>query len=97
MEIELASAVAALRDELLEAAAVRGHEIHFLVESIELEFSVELKKDAKAKSGFKAWVVSADAEVGVARGKTHRVKVALTPKTMNNLPVVLEEPPDYER
>ncbi|WP_433541783.1 trypco2 family protein [Streptosporangium sandarakinum] len=81
MEIELADAVEAVRDELL-AAAVRGadSEIAFTVGPIELEFTVELKVDAKAKGGFKAWVVTADAETGVARGRTHKVKVTLTPR-----------------
>ncbi len=81
MEIELADAVAAVRDELVEAAA-RGvdEQVGFVVGPIELEFGVELRRDAKAKLGFKAWVVSADAEAGVSRGRTHRVRVSLTPK-----------------
>ncbi|WP_424532867.1 trypco2 family protein [Sphaerisporangium viridialbum] len=81
MEIELADAVQAVRDELLEAA-VRGlgSEIAFTVGPIELEFTVELKADAKAKFGFKAWVVTGDAEAGVSRGRTHKVKLTLTPK-----------------
>src|ERR1044072_1019993 len=80
MDIELAAAVAALRDELV-AAAGRAPEagVSFKVGPIELEFAVELKVDAKVKSGIKAWVVSADAEAGVARGRTHRVKVTLNP------------------
>ncbi|MFD3843687.1 trypco2 family protein [Streptomyces sp. NPDC058642] len=81
MEIELADAVAVLRDELLDAVA-RGssQEIAFKIGPIELEFAVELRTDAKAKAGFKAWVVSGDVEAAVARGRTHRVKVALTPQ-----------------
>ncbi|WP_449062530.1 trypco2 family protein [Planomonospora algeriensis] len=81
MEIELADAVQALRDELLEAA-VRGSGsgIAFAVGPIELEFAVELKADAKVKGGFKAWVVSGDVEAGLARGRTHKVKVTLTPR-----------------
>lgn len=82
MEIELADAVAALRDELLEAAARgAGQEIAFAVGSVELEFAVELRADAKAKAGFKAWVLaSADVEAGAGRTSVHRVKVTLTPK-----------------
>ncbi|MDT0448558.1 trypco2 family protein [Streptomyces hesseae] len=81
MEIELAAAVAALRDELT-AAVARGseQEIKFQVGPIELEFTVELRQDVKAKAGFKAWVVSGDGEAGLARSRTHRVTVALTPK-----------------
>ncbi|MFF7976840.1 trypco2 family protein [Streptomyces sp. NPDC007905] len=81
MEIELAAAVAALRDELTEAAARgSGQEITFRVGPIELEFAVELRQDVKAKAGFKAWVVSGDGEAGAAWGRAHRVKVALTPQ-----------------
>ncbi|ATE58533.1 trypco2 family protein [Actinosynnema pretiosum] len=81
MEIELAQAVAALRDELLEAVVYgRGQEVQFAVGTIELEFGVELKVDAKAKGGFKAWVMTGEASAGVARSSTHRVKVSLTPK-----------------
>ena len=83
MEIELSKAVSALRDELLEAAANGvDRDLNFVVGPIDLEFAVELRKDAKAKAGFKAWVVSADVEGGVARVQTHRVKVQLTPKSV---------------
>lgn len=80
MEIELADAVAAVRDELLRAAARgTGQPVRFLVGPIELEFAVELRQDTKAKAGFKAWVVSGDAEGGLSRGRTHRVSMTLTP------------------
>jgi hypothetical protein len=81
VEIELADAVAVVRGELLEAAARgAGQEIAFAVGPIEMEFVVELRADAKAKAGFKAWVLSGEVEAGVARGRTHRVKLTLTPK-----------------
>jgi hypothetical protein len=32
------------------------------------------------KAGFKAWLISADAEGGLAQGRTHKVKLTLTPK-----------------
>ncbi|MBC6445999.1 hypothetical protein GPZ80_02280 [Actinokineospora sp. HBU206404] len=90
MEIELADAVATLRDELI-AAAGRSADSHvaFVVGPIEMEFAVELKKDAKVKAGFKAWVVSGDTEVGVVRGRTHRIKVALTPRTADGTDVLI--------
>ncbi|MGW7210032.1 trypco2 family protein [Streptomyces sp. NPDC054837] len=81
MDIELADAVAAVRDELLDAAARgAGQNLAFKVGPVELEFTVELRVDAKAKAGFKAWVVTADVEAGAARTRTHRVKLALTPQ-----------------
>ena len=82
MDIELADAVAAVREELLDAARRgTGQEIAFVVGPMEMEFAVELRADARAKVGFKAWVLaSAEVEAGVARGRTHRVMVTLTPK-----------------
>jgi hypothetical protein len=82
VDIELADAVAVVREELLEAARRGvGEDLGFVVGPIEMEFTVELRVDAKAKAGFKAWVfASADVEAGVARGASHRVKVGLTPK-----------------
>ncbi|WP_406101063.1 trypco2 family protein [Streptomyces canus] len=82
MEIELADAVAALRDELLEAAARgAGKDVEFQVGAVELEFAVELRKSAEAKAGFKAWVVSAEARGAVEQGRTHRVTISLQPRT----------------
>lgn len=91
MDIELADAVAALRDELLAAAArapvaaapsagAPAPEVEFAVGPIELEFTVELRRDAKTKAGFKAWVVSGEVAAGIAQARTHRVTVSLTPR-----------------
>ncbi|MFD9895909.1 trypco2 family protein [Amycolatopsis sp. NPDC059027] len=90
MDIELADAVASVRDELLTAAAQgAGADLEFVVGPIELEFAVELRKDAKAKAGFKAWVVSADVEAGVVRGRTHKVKLTVTPRLPDGGDVVV--------
>ncbi|MFC3966386.1 trypco2 family protein [Nocardia jiangsuensis] len=81
MEIELSDAVAVLRDELL-AAAARGSSsgLPFAVGPIELSFEVELRRDAKAKAGFKAWVVTGDVEAGAAHTRKQRVTLTLTPQ-----------------
>jgi Trypsin-co-occurring domain 2 len=81
VDIELGDAVAVVREELLASAARgAGGEVGFVVGPIELEFSVELRAEARAKAGFKAWVVSGDVEAGGSRARTHRVAVTLTPK-----------------
>ncbi|MBM2615058.1 hypothetical protein JIG36_05725 [Actinoplanes sp. LDG1-06] len=81
MDIELGDAVAALRSELL-LAAENGidQDVSFVVGPIELEFAVELRADARAKAGFKAWVVTGEVAAGVNRGTTQKVKVTLTPQ-----------------
>ncbi len=97
MEIELARAVEGLRDELLEAAVTgAGSQIAFTVGPIELEFAVELKADAKAKTGFKAWVITADAEAGLSRGRTHKVKITLTPRNSDGTDLLITAEPDGE-
>ncbi|KJY35969.1 trypco2 family protein [Streptomyces sp. NRRL S-495] len=82
MDVPLADAVAAVRDELLEAAARAGDDpgVVFAVGPVEMEFEVELRVDAKAKAGFKLWAVGAETETGVSRGRTHRVSFTLTPR-----------------
>ncbi|MFB7675847.1 trypco2 family protein [Kitasatospora purpeofusca] len=82
MDVPLADAVAAVRDELLEAAARAGNDpqVVFAVGPVEMEFEVELRADTKAKGKFKLWAVGAEAEAGVSRGRTHRVAFTLTPK-----------------
>ncbi|MFB8168301.1 trypco2 family protein [Kitasatospora purpeofusca] len=79
--VELTEAVQGLRDQLMAAAdAADGQRIRFEVDEITLDFSVELRRDATAKAGFKAWVVSGDAQVGVAQNAVHKVSVKLKPK-----------------
>ncbi|MCY0939219.1 MULTISPECIES: trypco2 family protein [unclassified Streptomyces] len=90
MRIELAKAVAAVRDELLEAAASGvGQDITFAVGPVEMEFEVELRSDAKATGGFRVWAVTADAEAGVSRGRTHRVSFTLTPKSADGTEMLI--------
>jgi hypothetical protein len=81
VDVPLAKAVAAVRDELLEAAACgAGHGVVFAVGPVGMEFEVELRVDAEAKAGFKLWAVGAEVKSGASRGRTHRVSFTLTPK-----------------
>ncbi|MFC8045333.1 trypco2 family protein [Nocardia sp. NPDC057353] len=81
MEIELADAVEVVRNELYAAVARRGEpDIEFVVGPVELSFELELRRDAKAKLGFKAWVVTGDVEAGAVKTKRHRVAITLTPR-----------------
>jgi hypothetical protein len=80
-EIALVDAVAAVRDELMEAAARgAGSQVVFAVGEVTLEFTVELREDVTAKAGFKAWVISAEAGGGSGRSSGHRVSVTLHPR-----------------
>ena len=80
-KIELSAAVRAIREELTQAAADgAGEAVRFEVGPIEMEFTVELTREASAKGGVRAWVMTAEAEAKAARGTTHRVTFTLTPK-----------------
>ncbi|MFD9407950.1 trypco2 family protein [Streptomyces sp. NPDC059989] len=81
MDVELADAVEVIRAELMEAAARgAGSGVEFKVGPIEMEFALEMRVDATARAGFKAWVVSAEAGGGAARATTQRVKFTVTPQ-----------------
>lgn len=90
VEIALADAVAAVRNELLEAAARgAGEGMVFAVGDILLEFSVELREDRTAKAGFKAWVLSAEGSRSEARGDTHRVSITLSARGADGSEVLI--------
>jgi hypothetical protein len=95
VDIELADAVAAMREELLMAAQRGvGEDVAFTVGPIEMEFTVELRADAKAKAGFKAWVLDAEVEAGASRGRTHRVMITVTPKRPDGGDLFIAGKPD---
>jgi hypothetical protein len=80
-QIELAEAVEAVRREVAAAAERAGDErFQFEVNAVELEFSVELRREARVDGKVRAWVLSAGAEVGAEHTRAHRVTVTLTPK-----------------
>lgn len=91
MDVPLADAVSAMRDELLAAAARNStNAIFFEVGPIDLEFEVALRAETKVGGGFKFWwVVDARAEVAGSGAKTHRVKLTLIPKDASGTPLLV--------
>ena len=91
-ELELAAAVATVRDELLSAASsAADQDIRFEVGDVTMEFSVEMRKDVRGKFGFTAWVVTAGAEGGVARSDVHKVTLSLRPHASDGKPVEVSQ------
>ncbi|MFI0514527.1 trypco2 family protein [Streptomyces sp. WSLK1-5] len=79
--IELADVVGAVRDGLVEAAdRGAGQGLRFELGDIHMEFVVEVRRDARARGGVKAWVVDTGAEAGVSRALTHKVSFTLKPR-----------------
>ncbi|MEW2403466.1 trypco2 family protein [Streptomyces sp. NPDC046862] len=91
---DLADAVEAIRDQLLEAAG-RGESkgIKFEVGPITLEFLVELRRDFGGRAGVRAWVLSGEASAAATSMRTHKVSLTLTPTdtTTNSKPLVGNE------
>jgi Trypsin-co-occurring domain 2 len=80
--IGLPEAIRGLRAELSEAMKEgASEELRFKVGPVELEFVVEVSREAGATGGVKFWVVSLEAKGTAGRTATHRVKLALTPIT----------------
>ncbi|MFJ2854909.1 trypco2 family protein [Streptomyces sp. NPDC093249] len=96
VDIPLVDAVAAVRDELVAAAARGGAnpEVVFAVGPVEMEFTVEWRADVKAKAGFKLWAVGAETEAGASRGRTHRVSFTLTPRNAHGGDLLVSGSPD---
>ncbi|MEH6373147.1 trypco2 family protein [Streptomyces sp. KLMMK] len=91
-DMELAEAVQAVRDELMSAAAQgAGSDVTFKVGPIALEFTVELRKDARARGGIRAFVVSGETDAGVSRTRTHRVSLTLEPVLADGTPVLISD------
>ncbi|WP_236243263.1 trypco2 family protein [Streptomyces sp. CC228A] len=80
-DIELADAIAAVRDQLLEAAQrATGQPVSFEMGDIEMEFTIELRREVTGATRAKAWVVEAGTDDTRAPGRTHRVSLTLKPQ-----------------
>ncbi|GHH25924.1 trypco2 family protein [Streptomyces lanatus] len=76
--IELADAIQTIRDELLTATRrSAGQDVVFELGDIQMEFTVEIRKEIKASSRVKAWVVDAGADGARTDGRTHKVSFTL--------------------
>ncbi len=65
----------------MEAASrATGRPLAFAVGDIQMEFTLELRKEAKAGGKVKAWVVEAGTDASLATGRTHKVAFTLSPR-----------------
>ena len=80
--IGLPDAIRSLRAELSEAMDEgTGEELRFKIGPVELEFLVEVSREAGAGGGVKFWVVSLEGKTTTAQAASHRVNLTLTPVT----------------
>lgn len=80
-DIELADAIEAVREQLIDAATrATGKPVLFEVGDIEMEFTIELRKDVTGGLKARAWVLEGGADRTQSTGRTHRVAFTLKPK-----------------
>jgi hypothetical protein len=95
-ELGLAEAIDAVRSELRKAQdRGRGADVRFTVGAVEVEFVVEVIKQAGAEASVKVLhILSLGGKGEVAKGETNRVKVVLNPLGVGGRPfeVASEQP-----
>ncbi|MFF3404040.1 trypco2 family protein [Streptomyces sp. NPDC002659] len=80
-DIELADAIQSVRDQLLDAATrATDQPLAFEVGDIQMEFTIELRKEASGGLKVKAWVVEGGADGARTTGHTHKVAFTLKPR-----------------
>ncbi|TXS41223.1 hypothetical protein EAO75_41195 [Streptomyces sp. uw30] len=82
MEIRLADALRALRNELSQAALeADGQPVRLHVETVNLDLQVSVTDSLEAGGGVKFWVLSADAKAAGSTAVTHTVSLQLKAET----------------
>jgi Trypsin-co-occurring domain 2 len=91
--VGLAEAVRALREELTTAMKTAKDEVlRFELGPVEMEFLLEVKKDAGRQGGVRFYVVSLGGNASMSSGSTHRVKLSMTPKdALGQSPLISDE------
>ncbi|QES35112.1 hypothetical protein DEJ48_18365 [Streptomyces venezuelae] len=76
----LAEAIGAVRAELRRAAEEgRGQDLQFRTGPVELEFTVDVRKDAEARAKVLVLPFGAEAKASRSKGTVNRLKVTLQP------------------
>jgi hypothetical protein len=76
----LAQAIGGIRDELTEAMlSATDEQLRFDVGDVELEFTVDVRRDRQARAGVRVWVAELGGDMGVSRESASRIKLTLHP------------------
>jgi hypothetical protein len=77
---ELADAVSAIRSQLEDAMERgQGEKVRFRTGPVEMEFAVDVRKDAEARAKVMVLPWGAEAKGGYTAGSTSRVRITLQP------------------
>ncbi|MEU0392067.1 trypco2 family protein [Streptomyces sp. NPDC006208] len=83
----LAEVIGQVRDELEQAQRVgAGRDLRFSVESVHLEFAVQVRKEGSGRAELRIGVLTAGGGGSAARDATHTIKIELKPHGANGDP-----------
>ncbi|GGW59031.1 trypco2 family protein [Streptomyces xantholiticus] len=86
--VGLAEVIGQIRDELESAQrAGEGRDLRFSVESVNLEFAVQVRREGGGRAGLRIGVLTAGGSATAARDTTHTIKVELKPQGQPNFSV----------
>ena len=87
-KILLSEMIQTLRTELEQSEFnASNSNFKFLVDSVELELSVELSKSGEGNTGIKFWVIEAGGKYQQENVSTHKFTLVLKPVTADGAPV----------
>lgn len=88
--VELAEAIDAVRSTLTAAAyATRESSVRFEVGPVELEFAVELQRDAGSTAGVRVMVITGANDQEGRYGQVNRIKLTITPTNQSGRPLLI--------
>jgi Trypsin-co-occurring domain 2 len=80
LQVPLGDVIRALRREIVAASrAGKDEEVQFKLGPIELEFAVEVTREAAGDAGLRFWVISLGGQAKRGSANTQTVKLTLTP------------------
>lgn len=87
--LELSTVIRELRTELTKAMeSARDEPLRFGMGPIELEVTMVVTEETALNGKVKFWVVETGADAKESEGRTHRVKLTLTPEVEGRSPYV---------
>jgi tetratricopeptide (TPR) repeat protein len=88
--VELTEAIDAVRSTLAAAGkSMTESDVQFEVGPVELEFAVELQRDAESRAGVRVMVMTGANDQKATRSQVNRIKLTITPINRSGRPVLI--------
>ena len=87
--LSLNDTIGAIRSELAQSIlAAQDEEIRFELGEIDLEFQIEIERNAEGSGGIRFWIVEFGAKASQSSTVTHRVSLKLKPISNDGRPIL---------